>query len=66
MRKNWGNLFKGDIMKDELDFVREGRKDMQSRASGIYKVLHIYKILHLLGKDTEQVQEWNGVLKFCL
>lgn len=53
-------------MKDELDFVREGRKDMQSRASGIYKVLHIYKILHLLGKDIEQVQEWNGVLKFCL
>lgn len=48
-------------MKQELDFVREGREGMQVRESGIYRVLHSYPIQDPLGEDTRQVQEWNGV-----
>ena len=56
VRKKQGNLFKGDTMKEELDFVREGRNGMQVQGSGICKALYNLHNARSLGKETRQVR----------
>lgn len=43
-------------MKEELDFVREGRNGMQVEGSGICKALYNLHNARSLGKETRQVR----------